>query len=116
MPGSAGSERPPDASEIISRAAGGARIAPGSRAAMAHGDPSSIYDKYKQAADPQWEQFQNASGEGVPPLDVMGMIDLAGGDAAAEELLSIGPYEVIPTYDGSDIDYGAISTGEYYRD
>ena len=83
---------------------------------MAHGDPTSIYDKYKQAADPQWEQFQNAAGEGASPTDVMGMIDLAGGDAAAEELLSVGPYEVIPIYEGSEIDYGTTSTAEYFRD
>ena len=78
---------------------------------MAHGDPTSIYRRYEQAADPQWEQFQNAAGEGTPPLDVMGMIDLAGGDAAAEDLLDIGPYEVIPIYEGSSIGYGTTSTG-----
>jgi hypothetical protein len=51
MPGSSGSERPPDASEMISRASGGAGCA-GSRAAMAHGDPTAMFRRYEQAADP----------------------------------------------------------------
>jgi hypothetical protein len=45
----------------------------------------------------------------------MGMIDLAGGDEAAAGLLSAGPYEVIPIYDG-DIEYGTQTTAEYFRD
>lgn len=113
MPGSAGSERPPDASEIISRAVGGARVSPGSRAATAHGDPTAIYNKYKSAADPQWEQYQNAEGTGASPADVMGMIDLAGGDvAAAEDLLGVGAYDAIPFEDEG---YGS-TVGEYFRD
>lgn len=116
MPSSSGSARPPDASEIIARATGGARVAPGSRAATAHGDPTAIYNKYKQAADPQWEQFQNAGGEGASPLDVMGMIDLAGGEHAAEELLSRGPYEAIPIFDDDPSGSTTVTSGEYFRE
>lgn len=115
MPSSAGSSRPPDASEVIARAKGGARVAPGSRAATAHGDPATVYRRYERAADPQWEQFQSPSGTGTHPADVMGMIDLAGGDEAAADLMGIGPYEVIPIYDG-DIEYGTQTTAEYFRD
>ena len=113
MPSSSGSARPPDATEIIARARGGARVAPGSRAATAHGDPTSTFNRYKQAADPQWEQFQNAAGEGASPLDVMGMIDLAGGEHAAEELLSRGAFEAIPVDDDPS---GSVTSGEYFRE
>jgi KTSC domain len=108
--------RPPDAAEIIARATGGARVTPGSRAAMAHGDPTAIFRRYEQAADPQWEQFQNTEGEGTPPLDVMGMIDLAGGDEAAAGLLAAGPYEVIPFPDDPTESPITTTTGEYFRD
>lgn len=114
MPSSSGSARPPDAAEVIARAKGGARVAPGSRAATAHGDPATVYRRYEQAADPQWEQFQSSSGTGTHPADVMGMIDLAGGDAAAEELLAAGPYEAIPIFD--DPTGSPITTGEYFRE
>lgn len=111
MPSSSGSKRPPDASEIIAKAKGGARVAPGSRAAMAHGDPTSIYDKYKSAADPTWEQFKDSEGVGTSPSDVMGMIDLHGGDEAAQGLVSMGAYEAIPMFDE-----GTVTSGEFFRD
>lgn len=78
---------------------------------MAHGDPASIYRKYEQAADPQWEQFQNTAGEGASPTDVMGMIDLAGGEHAAEGLLAAGPYEAIPFDEGM-----GFTVGDYFRE
>lgn len=116
MPSSSGSARPPDASEVIARAKGGSRVRPGSRAATAHGDPTVTFRRYAQAADPQWEQFQDSGGRGTHPADVMGMIDLAGGDEAAADLMSIGPFEVIPIYSESGIDYGTQTTGDFFRE
>lgn len=100
MAGSAGSARPPDATEAIARAKGGHRVAPGSRAATAHGDPVTVFRRYEKAADPQWEQFRDSGGAGASPADVMGVIDLAGDDATAGErvvgdLLTSGPYEAM---------------------
>jgi hypothetical protein len=115
VPSSSGSARPPDASEIIARAKGGARVAPGSRAATAHGDPAQVYRRYEQAADPQWEQFQSSSGTGTHPADVMGMIDIAGGDAAAADLMSAGPYEAIPIYE-DPTGTTTRTSGEYFRE
>lgn len=118
------SPKPPDATEIIARAKGGGRVAPGSRSAMAHGDPVAVYRRYEQAADPQWEQFG-----GAPPADVMGAIDLAGeehlsaaqrraggipetpGENLFGDMLRAGPYEAIAFETG----YG-MTVGEYFED
>lgn len=115
MPSSSGSKRPPDAADVIAKAKGGARVAPGSRAAMAHGDPTSIYSRYEQAADPQWEQFQDSSGVGTSPSDVMGMIDLQGGDAAAAELMKVGPYEAIPIFE-DPTGTTTVTSGEFFKE
>lgn len=114
MPSSSGSKRPPDASEIVAKAKGGARVAPGSRAATAHGDPTAIYNKYKAAADPQWEQYRDSGGVGATPLDVMGMIDLHGGDpdAAVDDLLGVDEYDAIPYEEEG---FGS-TPGEYFQD
>ena len=117
MPGSAGSARPPDATEVIARAKGGARALPGSRASTAHGDPIQIFRRYEKAADPQWEQFRDSGGVGTSPADVMGAIDLGGDSAKAGEqvvgdLLSAGPYEAISYEDP----WGTVTstTGDYF--
>lgn len=100
MPSSAGSARPPDATETIAKAKGGARSLPGSRASIAHGDPIQIFRRYERAGDPQWEQFRDSGGVGTSPADVMGAIDLGGDSATAADqvvgdLLTAGPYEAI---------------------
>ena len=72
-----------------------------------------MFRRYEQAADPAWEQFRDAgTGEGVHPSDVMGVIDLAGSDAAAE-MLSRGAYDVVayPHEEGV-----SVSVGDYFRE
>jgi hypothetical protein len=83
---------------------------------MAHGDPAAVYRRYEQAADPQWEQFQDSSGTGTSPTDVMGMIDLAGGDAAAEGLLRAGPYEAIPIFEDPTGTTTSMTSSEFFRE
>ena len=85
MPRSAGDPRPPDASEIIAKAKGGARVRPGSPSATSSATPIQVFRRYRPAADPAWEQYRDSGGEGTSPADVMGMIDLVGPDVAAGE-------------------------------